>query len=58
MITCVYINVNLLNPNKLNKDYQEINMRAFNWNLKNFVSLYVSYSKERNKNATMKQSFL
>ena len=47
--TCVYINVNVLKQNKLNEDHQEINMRAFNWNLKNFVSLYTSYSFKRNK---------
>ena len=33
-------------------------MRAFNWNFRNFVSLYMSPYFKRNKNATRKQSFL
>ena len=37
--SCVYIN--LFKLNKLNKDHREINMRAFNWNLRNFVFAYV-----------------
>ena len=51
-------NVSLFKQNKLNKDHQEINMRAFNWNLKNLLSLNTSHSKETNENFKRKQSFL
>ena len=44
----IYINVNL-KQNRLNKNHREINMRVFNWNLKNFASLYTSNSFKRNK---------
>ena len=46
--TCVYINVNVLKQNKLNEDHQEINMRAFNWNLKNFcVFVYIIFIQKK-----------
>ena len=51
----IYVNVNL-KQNKLNKNHQEINMRALNWNLKNFVSLYTSYSFRRNKQKCYKET--
>ena len=31
-------------------------MRAFNWNLKNFVSLYMPYSFKRNKQKCYKET--
>ena len=49
-----YLNVNL-KQNKLNKNHQEINMRSFNWNLKNFVPLYMSCSFKRNKQKRYKE---
>ena len=53
---CVYINVNLFKSNRLNKDHWEINIRAFNWNLENFVSLYTSHSFKRNKHKCYKKT--
>ena len=55
---CVYININLFKQNKINKDHQEINMKAFNWNLKNFVLLYTSYLFKRNKQKCYKKTKL
>ena len=51
----IYINVNL-KQNKLNKNHWEINMRAFNWNLKKFVSLHMSHSFKRNKQKCYKET--
>ena len=51
----IYINFNL-KQNKLNKNHWEINMRAFNWSLKNFVSLCLSYSFKRNKRKCYKET--
>ena len=53
---CLYLILIFFKQNKLNKDHQEINMRAFNWNLKNFVLLYTSYSFKRNKQKCYKET--
>ena len=53
---CLYLILIFFKQNKLNKDHQEINMRAFNWNLKNFVLLYTSYSFKRNKQKYYKET--
>ena len=54
--SCVYINIKLLKQNKLNKDSQELNMRASNWNLRIFLSFYVSYSFKRIKRKGYKET--
>ena len=52
----MYININLFKQNKLNKDHRRINMRAFIWNLKNFVPLNTSYSFKGNKQKYYKET--
>ena len=44
--------------NKLNKDLRKVSIRAFNWNLKNVVPLYTSYSFKRNKRKRYKETKL
>ena len=50
------LKLNLFKQNKLNKNHREINIRAFNWNLENFVSFYMSYSFKRNQRKSYKKT--